>query len=133
MRMCVFCMIACAMVVLIKGVQHGIVFPSTLSVTEDVFESWHSLRLSTWLVPTPPLFPLHTLNLPRLSAHSPRFFLHTHTQTCQHQTATTQLPQLCQHPQQAVLSLERRPKRSTKQLLLIVFDMEIFKIAANKQ
>lgn len=77
--MCVFCMIACAMVFLIKGVQHGIVFPSTLSVTEDVFESWHSLRPSTWLVPTPPLFPPHTLDLPKLSVRSPRFFLQTHT------------------------------------------------------
>lgn len=78
-------------------------------------------------LPTPHSRPPQTLS-------SLASLLFTNTHKCVNtEPQPHSFPSFVNTPNKAVLSLERRPKRSTKQFLLVVFDMEIFKIAANKQ
>lgn len=78
-------------------------------------------------LPTPHSRPPQTLS-------SLASLLFTNTHKCVNtEPQPPSFPSFVNTPNKAVLSLERRPKRSTKHFLLVVFDMEIFKIAANKQ
>lgn len=70
MRMCVFCMIACAMVFLIKGVQHGIVFSSTPCLKAGILSVSRPYPSS---LPTPHSQPPQTL-----SSLASRLFTNTH-------------------------------------------------------
>lgn len=124
MRMCGFCMIACAMVFLIKGVQHGIVFSSTPCLKAGIFSISRPYPSS---LPNPHSQPPQTL-----SSLASRLFTNTH-KCVNTKPQPPSFPSFVNTPNKAVLSLEKRPKRSTKQFLLVVFDVEIFKIAANKQ